>query len=146
MKMTFSIPAADGDVWTREAADSVVGSIFKFQDKDVMVEKVEFDEDEPGILKASFTYISDRELEVLLVQAISLTEERITNEMPGIDPIMARDTNGRFLMLDAYTTLANFRASVARTKDLGADKAEAVKESVESYLSDSPNRPTMNKL
>jgi hypothetical protein len=81
----------------------------------------------------------------MLVQAISLTEERIMNELPGIEPLMAKDTNGRFLMLDAYATLANFRAARAREAEAGLNDPTD-KPNIESYLSSSPNRPTVNKL
>lgn len=150
MKITISVPANEGDVWTREAADSVVGSIFKYQDHDVLAEKVEFDEDHPKMLKVSFTYVSDRELEVMLVQGISLSEERIKHELPDIDIMQAKDLSGRYIMLDAYAALASFRASMIWKMRLDHEQSQSraskVFEPEETAQSDSPNRPTTNKL
>lgn len=56
--------------------------------------------------------ITDEELEVALVENIEKTKEEISHWLDfNIDPILAKDVNGRFLLLDAYTALANFRAA-----------------------------------
>lgn len=56
--------------------------------------------------------ITDEELEAALERNIEETRKEIDRQLgTNIDPFLAKDMNGRFLLLDAYTALANFRAA-----------------------------------
>jgi hypothetical protein len=57
--------------------------------------------------------ISDEDLEAALENAIeeAVKEIEASKWCEDINPLLAKDHNGRFLLIDAYSALANFRAT-----------------------------------
>lgn len=62
------------------------------------------------------TIITDEELDFALEKNIEQVEKEIgiwaSNQ--GVNPYLVKDPNGRYILLDAYTALANFRAATRR--------------------------------